>query len=304
MLSSFCCGREIPTGISLPQQKLSKENEIGLEEQFEQARQSRPSRDKSVAQGFSPNSGQHGIGDASAQAANWYYVDSGHNRQGPLNTQVMLELVRRAVISQSTFVWREGMSSWVAAGQSELWAGRTQPTERAELAAAPSPIKRPCGLVFVVLYWTFGGLIALFFGSLYEIMGSVFGATGRMPEFLDFGGYSREVSAVVALVGALIEFVGIVLFLLGIVTLAACYGLWTFSKWGLSLAKILSVLFAVINGLALVVSIIVRAGIVLSVCALVISVLVAAYLRGGGDSLLKPLKERIPVKPLDERQWG
>lgn len=48
--------------------------------------------------------------------ADWYYI--GHYGQlGPLTREQIDELIEGAVIERSTFVWKQGMSDWLSAGQ-------------------------------------------------------------------------------------------------------------------------------------------------------------------------------------------
>ncbi len=43
----------------------------------------------------------------------WFYVDSGQNRQGPVNAEALAEAFRLGQVGQDSLVWREGLSEWV-----------------------------------------------------------------------------------------------------------------------------------------------------------------------------------------------
>lgn len=56
----------------------------------------------------------------------WYYVDAGHNRQGPVSGEDLAAAFRQGRVNRDTLVWRDGLPQWV-------------PLERhlSELPAAP-----------------------------------------------------------------------------------------------------------------------------------------------------------------------
>jgi len=60
----------------------------------------------------------------------WYYIASGE-RHGPVSDEDMAELGKSGVVDRDTLVWRDGMTDWAAAGETEL-ADR--------LASTPPPI--------------------------------------------------------------------------------------------------------------------------------------------------------------------
>lgn len=53
------------------------------------------------------------------EAPQWHY-ELATGRQGPVDSNTMYKLLRRADISASTLVWRPGMATWVALEHSEL----------------------------------------------------------------------------------------------------------------------------------------------------------------------------------------
>ena len=59
----------------------------------------------------------------------WYYVDAGHNRQGPVSGEDLAAAYRQGRVNRDTLVWRDGLPQWV-------------PLERhlAELPAAPPTV--------------------------------------------------------------------------------------------------------------------------------------------------------------------
>lgn len=79
---------------------------------------------------------------------------------------------------------------------------------------AVSPQKRPLGLVLVVIFTAFSGVLELLLGT-----GGLLASGLPVPVW--------------------ISFLAILFILLGVLDLAACYGLWSFQKWGLTLAIVL-----------------------------------------------------------------
>jgi uncharacterized membrane protein (DUF2068 family) len=93
------------------------------------------------------------------------------------------------------------------------------------------------------------------------------------------------------------------MFHVGLLTEMACYGLWTFRRWGLSLARILAVVYAVGSLIGLVVALVMRAGIVASLAGLVINAGIVVYLYGRSN-----LSERLQqvfsrVRQVDGQTW-
>lgn len=65
----------------------------------------------------------------------WYFVDAGHNRQGPVSGEELAVAFRQGRINRDTLVWRDGLPQWV-------------PLERhlAELPVPPAPVPAVPGL--------------------------------------------------------------------------------------------------------------------------------------------------------------
>ncbi len=51
----------------------------------------------------------------------WYYMD-GDQRQGPVGTVKLKNLIKSGAVTRATLVWRDGASDWTEAGQTELGA--------------------------------------------------------------------------------------------------------------------------------------------------------------------------------------
>ncbi|HUT60061.1 MAG TPA: hypothetical protein VNA25_19620 [Phycisphaerae bacterium] len=157
-----------------------------------------------------------------------------------------------------------------------------EPTGPEGLQVPPSAAgaKRPFGLVFVVFYWVISGALCLVGGYVLAVMGGALGgALGGARDMFGSSGL-RDLGRAGALVGALLEFVGLLVFYLGLLTLVACYGLWTFRRWGLSLARGLAVAFVAIYVVALIIGIVIGAQIVTAVVGGGVSVLIMFYLYG------------------------
>ncbi|HEY9143373.1 MAG TPA: RDD family protein [Arenimonas sp.] len=43
----------------------------------------------------------------------WYYVDAGHNRQGPVSGEDLAAAFRQGRVNRDTLVWRDGLPQWV-----------------------------------------------------------------------------------------------------------------------------------------------------------------------------------------------
>ena len=43
----------------------------------------------------------------------WYYVDAGHNRQGPVSGEDLAVAFRQGRVNRDTLVWRDGLAQWV-----------------------------------------------------------------------------------------------------------------------------------------------------------------------------------------------
>ncbi|MCM2355218.1 MAG: RDD family protein [Arenimonas sp.] len=42
----------------------------------------------------------------------WYYVDRGHNRQGPVAAEVLAQAFRQGKVTRASLVWRDGLEKW------------------------------------------------------------------------------------------------------------------------------------------------------------------------------------------------
>jgi DNA-directed RNA polymerase subunit RPC12/RpoP len=150
------------------------------------------------------------------------------------------------------------------------------------LQAPPSAAgaKRPFGLVFVVFYWILSGALQLIAGCVIAGLGGAMGgALGGARDAFGSSGIG-DLAGKGAMLMALFELVGLTVFFLGLLTLVACYGLWTFRAWGLSLARKLAIAYVAISGLGLILSLATRAGIVTAVVTSGISVGILVYLYG------------------------
>ena len=160
--------------------------------------------------------------------------------------------------------------------------------------------RRPAGLVWIVFYWSLSGVAAMAMGLAATwfagvMVGAAAAGEGR-PGFGVASGHG-------AIVAALVEFLGLLLFHFGLLILVTCYGLWTFRKWALCLAKVLAVAFVVLILVGFVGSLISRVGIVSNLVNLGISIAVVVYLYGSSN-----LSERLQqvfshVGQVDGQTW-
>jgi uncharacterized membrane protein (DUF2068 family) len=152
--------------------------------------------------------------------------------------------------------------------------------EGLQVPPSAAGVKRPFGLVFVVFYWVIAGALYLVMGYVLALMGGALGgAIGGARDMFDSSNL-RDLTRAGALVMALVEFVGLLVFYLGLLTLVACYGLWTFRAWGLSLARGLAVAYVALNVLGLFLCLATRAGIVTAVVGSGVSTGILVYLYG------------------------
>jgi uncharacterized membrane protein (DUF2068 family) len=141
----------------------------------------------------------------------------------------------------------------------------------------PAGSKRPFGMVFIVFYWVISGVLAVL-GGLALTWGTRFlGAMNEGPREI-FHSPQMTASAMLAL--AIMELVGVLAFLLGVMYMVASFGLWTYRKWGLQLSRVLAVVSVVLYALSFIATLYTRSGIVSSVAALVIAVGIMAFLFG------------------------
>ena len=98
--------------------------------------------------------------------------------------------------------------------------------------------KKPFGLVWVVFYWIFAGVWCMVLGVAAQAGG---GFSAGIRDAME----SLRGSTAMATVAELLSLLGFLGFHLGLLMLVTCYGLWTFRKWALSIAKVLAGFFAV-----------------------------------------------------------
>lgn len=168
---------------------------------------------------------------------------------------------------------------------------QTATSERSDFAAdikTPTPRsvgstnERPAALVLIVFYWAIVGFLAIVYALGTTVMAGF--ASGMSQAAV------RSESWTGVLVGELLGALSVGFFLWGLVTLRACYGLWTFQEWGVSTAKRVAMLNIVFSLISLLVSIIARVAIVLNLATLAAGVAILAYLFGR-ENLLGRLQE-------------
>ena len=101
---------------------------------------------------------------------------------------------------------------------------------------------------------------------------------------------------------ALMEFIGLLLLHYGLLLMVACYGLWTFRRWGLSLARGLAIASLALNVIVLIITMVTRAGIVAGVAGLVVSAGILVYLYGSAN-LRDRLQRYLRGGRLQRGEW-
>ncbi len=174
----------------------------------------------------------------------------------------------------------------------------TGPTSGGISEEPVAKFQRPFGLVWVVFFWIIQGVGFLILGPICAFVGGIkseaieitrnmFGSSGLGP----------------ALEAVLLEFLGVMAFQYGLLLLVACYGLWTFRRWGLSLARGLAIIFVLLNILVLIIALVNRTGIVASVAGVFISVGIMVYLYGSAN-LRDRLQRYIHTDGLQGSEWN
>ncbi|GGA79385.1 hypothetical protein GCM10011521_17050 [Arenimonas soli] len=69
----------------------------------------------------------------------WYYVDAGHNRQGPVSDEDLAVAFRQGRVNRDTLVWRDGLPQWVPLERHLAELPAPPPTLPASDAAAGFP---------------------------------------------------------------------------------------------------------------------------------------------------------------------
>lgn len=164
----------------------------------------------------------------------------------------------------------------------------------------PGP-KRPFGLTWVVFYWVFVGASCIIGGSLLTVMtgvlaGAVEGSGGL---FGDLKQAQRQSATILVFM----EFGGLLTFHYGLLTLVACYGLWTFRKWGIVLGRAMAIAGVVFSVIGVIASVASHAGIFASVVGLAISSVILAYLFAGPPGFYTRLRQYLRANRLREDMW-
>ena len=172
-------------------------------------------------------------------------------------------------------------------------------TSRYEPSDSLAVTRKPVGLVWIVFYWSLGGVAAIVVGLALS-MGASF--IGSMSQGLEDAFRSRRPdSSVIAT--ELMGLGGLLLFHYGLLLELACYGLWTFRRWALPLAKILAVLQAVAGLIGLVAALVMRTAIVANLFGLVVSVGIVVYLYGSSNLSERLQKVFSRVRQVDGQTW-
>lgn len=130
----------------------------------------------------------------------WYYADSRHQQQGPVDGSVLRSAFERGEIHAATLVWREGLANWVPLSQvaAEVGLSAAAPASPPPRPAAPSPrsgtvIATPTkgsggvGILVIVLIVGFFGIVVL--GILAAI---------AVPAYADYTTRARVSQAILA----------------------------------------------------------------------------------------------------------
>jgi len=138
--------------------------------------------------------------------------------------------------------------------------------------------KRPLGLVWIVFYFAISGALTVFLA-----LAAMF-ATGFAAGLADTAFSHPHERDVAVFVMVLLQLLALAVLHLGILLIVACYGLWTFRRWGLTLANTLLVIEIVLHVLALVLGgvskVLGPSEIVMNFASLGVCVAILTYLSG------------------------
>jgi hypothetical protein len=160
--------------------------------------------------------------------------------------------------------------------------------------------KRPFGLTWVVFYWVLTGATYIIMGSVLTVV------TGLLAPALAGGpaaGLLGELKREGATALVLAELGGLFIFHYGLLSLVACYGLWTFRKWGIVLARAMAAVNVVLAVVGLIASIVSHVGILAGVVGLVISTVIMAYLFAGAPGFFDRVRQYLRADRLRENIW-
>lgn len=100
--------------------------------------------------------------------SNWYFVDGGQNRHGPVSAEALLEAYRRGQVGNDSLVWREGLAEWAPLRSfgDELGLAAVVPAAPAQAPAPASPpddapVKKNNGCLIAAAVVVGGGLFLL-----------------------------------------------------------------------------------------------------------------------------------------------
>jgi len=163
--------------------------------------------------------------------------------------------------------------------------------------------KRPLPVVWIVFYWLIGGLAMVALGLMVIFAASMAGGMANMVGAPDGAKELSQLAGAGALVSLLLEFLGLLLFHFGLLTLVTCHGLWTNRHWGQPLAKGVALALTVLTALGFIATIVTRTGILTTLANLAISIGIVIYLFGRSQlsDRLRQYQDRMPR--LEDRQW-
>jgi type IV pilus assembly protein PilA len=108
----------------------------------------------------------------------WYYVDRGHNRQGPVDDAGLTDAIRQGQLDDASLVWRDGMAQWSPLGQFRAELGLGAAPAMAPPAPPPAPAKSRSGCAVAAIVIIGGGIF------LIAILGIL--AAIALPAYQDY----------------------------------------------------------------------------------------------------------------------
>ncbi|MBS0209047.1 MAG: hypothetical protein JSS27_08855 [Planctomycetes bacterium] len=169
------------------------------------------------------------------------------------------------------------------------------PSSRSESASLPieraGPAGgRPIGIVWLTFYFVLNGLSVMILGLIFT--GLVQAGDSALSGMSHVIGQAQsraaaELGAAGTIASLTLQALAALTFHLGLLTLVASYGLWTFHAWGLSLARLLSIVYAVLAMLSVILAVSLRVGIMSSVISLTIWSIVLVHLFASAERSIR-----------------
>lgn len=163
-----------------------------------------------------------------------------------------------------------------------------------ELVRVP---RRPAMLVWIVFLWGINGLASIAVGTILSYVATFVGGVERASRDL-FGAHDVSVLA-----AEMLALFALLAFHFGLLMEVTCYGLWTFRRWALSLAKTVAGITAALSVIGVVVALITRQAIVVSLAGLFVNCGIWFYFVGSSNFSRRMQQLFARVRQAEGQAW-